>query len=158
MLLSYKYRVEPNKAQRAMLAEMLADFCDLYNAGLQQRCEAYQRRGVSITYKMQSAELRAVRTEAALARWSFSAEQQVLRRLDKTFKAFFHRGHGFPRFRSKARFHATEMRALVMALPCARTASSVLLAFPANSAFAGIACCRANRHRQSSPARTANGT
>jgi putative transposase len=43
-----------------------------------------------------------------LARWSFSAEQQVLRRLDTTFKAFFARGH--PRFRASARFHAAEFR------------------------------------------------
>ena len=45
-----------------------------------------------------------------LARWSFSAEQQVLRRLDKTFKAFFARGKGFPRFRARARYHAADFR------------------------------------------------
>jgi putative transposase len=50
-----------------------------------------------------------------LARWSCSAEQQVLRRLDKSFKAFFgriKRGEtpGFPRFRAKARYHAAEFR------------------------------------------------
>jgi putative transposase len=60
---------------------------------------------------MQADELKAVRCAAPeLARWSFSAEQQVLRRLDKTFKAFFARGHGFPRFRARARFHAAEFR------------------------------------------------
>ena len=111
MLLSYKYRLCPTRAQQTALAGMLADFCDLYNAGLQQRIEAYRRCGVSVSYKMQSAELKATRLAAPeLARWSFSAEQQVLRRLDKTFKAFFRRGHGFPRFRAKARYHAAEMR------------------------------------------------
>jgi len=111
MLLSYKYRIEPNRAQRDTLVDMLSDFCGLYNAGLQQRIEAYRRRGISITYSMQSAELKALRADLPdLARWSFSAEQQVLRRLDKTFKAFFRRGHGFPRYRAKARFHAAEMR------------------------------------------------
>jgi len=64
---------------------------------------------------MQAAELRTVRAECAeLARWSFSAEQQVLRRLDRAFKAFFGRikrgENGFPRFRAKARYHAAEMR------------------------------------------------
>ena len=111
MLLSYKYRIEPNRTQQATLAEMLSGFCDLYNAALQQRIEAYKRRGISVSYYMQSAELRDLRAEIPeLARWSFSAEQQVLRRLDKTFRAFFRRGHGFPRFRAKARFHAAEMR------------------------------------------------
>ena len=115
MLLSYKYRLEPNRTQGAALAAMLADFCDLYNAGLQQRIEAYQRCGLSLNYGMQAAELRTVRAECAdLARWSFSAEQQVLRRLDRAFRAFFGRikrgENGFPRFRAKARYHAAEMR------------------------------------------------
>lgn len=110
-LLSYKYRIEPNRTQAAALGEMLADFCQLYNAALEQRIDAWRRRQVSVNYKMQADELKAVRCAApALARWSFSAEQQVLRRLDKTFKAFFARGRGFPRFRSRARYHAAEFR------------------------------------------------
>jgi putative transposase len=113
---SYKYRVEPNQTQQAALDAMLGDFCDLYNAGLQQRIEAYRRRGISVAFKMQSAELRAVRTECPnLNRWSVTAEQQVLRRLDKAFQAFFgriKRGEtpGFPRFRAKARYHTAEFR------------------------------------------------
>jgi putative transposase len=110
-LLSYKYRIEPNRTQAAALGEMLTDFCQLYNAALEQRIDAWRRRHVSVTYKMQADELKAVRCAAPeLARWSFSAEQQVLRRLDKTFKAFFARGRGFPRFRARARYHATEFR------------------------------------------------
>jgi hypothetical protein len=31
--LSYKYRIEPNKAQAGALGDMLRDFCGLYNAG-----------------------------------------------------------------------------------------------------------------------------
>ena len=112
MLLSYKYRVEPTPAQKTALGEMLRDFCGLYNACLEQRITAYRRCGVSINYKMQADELKAVRCAAPeYARWSFSAEQQVLRRLDKAFKAFFRRGaKGFPRFRASARYHAAEFR------------------------------------------------
>lgn len=111
MLLSYKYRIEPNKTQAAALAAMLGDFCKLYNAALEQRIDAYRRRGVSLRYKNQADELKAVRiAEPDLARWSFSAEQQVLRRLEKTFAAFFGRGRGFPRFRARDRFHAAEFR------------------------------------------------
>jgi putative transposase len=52
---------------------------------------------------------------ATAERWSFSAEQQVLRRLDKAFKAFFRRCKGgqkpgFPHFRASARYHAAEFR------------------------------------------------
>lgn len=112
MILSYKYRINPTPAQKNALGEMLRDFCELYNAGLQQRIEAYRRRGVSINYGMQAGELRATRCAAPeFARWSFSAEQQVLRRLDKAFKAFFGRGaKGFPRFRASARYHAADFR------------------------------------------------
>lgn len=109
--LSYKYRIEPSRTQAAALSNMLRDFCGLYNAGLEQRIDAYRRRGISVTYNMQAAELKAVRCAAPeLAQWSFTAEQQVLRRLDKTFKAFFGRGGGFPRFRASARYHAAGFR------------------------------------------------
>src|SRR5215831_3498248 len=110
-ILSYKYRIGPNKAQSAAIADMLADFCRLYNGCLVQRIDAWERRQISVGYNMQAAELKAVRCAIPeLARRSFSAEQQVLRRLDKTFKAFFARGRGFPRFRATARYHAAEFR------------------------------------------------
>lgn len=116
MILSYRFRLYTNSAQEAALTEMLGAFCDLYNAGLQQRIEAYRRRGVSLRYGNQAAELKAVRAaDERLAGYSFTAEQQVLRRLDKTFSAFFGRVKrgakpGFPRFRAKARFDGAEMR------------------------------------------------
>lgn len=116
MHLSFKHRLYPNRAQADALTGMLGAFCDLYNAALQQRIEAYRRRGISLRYGNQSSELKAVRTEdERLARFSFSAEQQVLRRLDKAFAAFFRRlktttKAGFPRFQSKSRFDSAEFR------------------------------------------------
>lgn len=116
MILSYRYRLFTNAAQEAALTDMLGALCDLFNAGLQQRIEAYRRRGISLHYGNQAAELKAVRTaDERLAGYSFTTEQQVLRRLDKTFSAFFGRVKrgakpGFPRFRAKARFDSAEMR------------------------------------------------
>jgi putative transposase len=116
VILSYKYRIYPNKTQATALGEMLADFCMLYNACLEQRITAYERRKISLRYKDQAAELKAVRiAEPDLARWSFSAEQQVLRKLEKTFAVFFGRlkrgaKAGFPRFRSRHRYHAADFR------------------------------------------------
>jgi putative transposase len=116
MILAYRYRLFATAAQDVGLAAMLGAFCDLYNAALQQRIEAYRRRGLSLRYGNQASELKAVRAaDERLAGYSFSAEQQVLRRLDKTFSAFFGRikrgaKPGFPRFRSKARFDAAEFR------------------------------------------------
>lgn len=111
MILSYKYRIYPNATQAVALSEMLRDFCDLYNAALQQRIEAYRRKSVSLNYYDQAKELKSVREGVPeLARWSFTAEQQVLRRLQKTFSAFFTRKRGFPRFRAAARYHAAEFQ------------------------------------------------
>ena len=94
---------------------MLGAFCDLYNAALQQRIEAYRRAGKALRYVDQAGELKAVRAaDERLAGYSFSAEQQVLRRLDKAFVAFFGRVRtgkaGFPRFRAKSMFDSAEFR------------------------------------------------
>ena len=115
MILSYKHRLYPTRAQAEALTGMLGAFCDLYNAALDQRIQAH-RRGVSLRYGQQASELKAVRAEdERLGGFSFSAEQQVLRRLDKAFAAFFRRVKagqtpGFPRFRAKSRFDSAEFR------------------------------------------------
>jgi putative transposase len=116
LILSYKYRIRPNRAQEAALTEMLGAFCDLYNAALQQRIEAYQRRGISLRYAAQSAELPELRaSDEQFSRYSSATGQQTLKRLDKVFSAFFGRikrgvKPGFPRFRSKSRFDTVDMR------------------------------------------------
>ena len=116
MRLSFKHRLYPNRAQAEALTGMLGAFCDLYNAALQQRFEAYRRRGLTLRYGQQAGELKAVReADERLACFSFSAEQQVLRRLDKAFAAFFRRlktkaKAGFPRFRAKSQFDSAEFR------------------------------------------------
>ena len=60
--------------------------------------------------------MKAVRlADDRLAGYSYSAEQQILRRLDKAFAAFFRRlktkaKAGFPRFRAKSWFDSAEFR------------------------------------------------
>lgn len=116
MILSYKYRIEPNKTQVAALSAMLADFCQLYNAALEHRIGAF-RRGVSVRSHEQITALPEIRRDLAEThgRWSATAQQQVLRRLDKAYSAFFGRMKrgakaGFPRFRSHDRYHAADFR------------------------------------------------
>jgi putative transposase len=112
-VLSYKFRIEPTKTQAALLSEMLVDFCQLYNAGLEHRILAY-RKGVSIRAHEQITSLPAIRRDLPhIGRWSCTAEQQVMRKLDKTFKAFFSRCKrgdtpGFPRFKARDRYHAAD--------------------------------------------------
>ena len=107
----FRYRLYPTSRQNTALGEMLRDHCDIYNAALQERRDAYRMRGTSVRYGMQSSQLKDIRQADPLGqgRWSFSSQQQTLRRLDKAFAAFFSRikkgeKHGYPRFRSCRRF------------------------------------------------------
>ena len=90
---------------------MLALLCELYNAGLQERRDAYRLERKSIRYIEQANQL----PEIKQARPEFNdihsqVLQDVLRRLDKAFQNFFRRvkerNHkaGFPRFRLRKRY------------------------------------------------------
>lgn len=70
---------------------------------------------IKVDYIGQAASLTVIRKDSHISQYSCSGEQQVLRRLDKAFKAFFSRlkktgKAGFPRFKAKAHFDSMEMR------------------------------------------------
>jgi transposase len=120
MLLSYEYRLYPTKAQVQFLESQLREACDLYNAALQERRDAWKVCHKSINYYDQANQLKQIRAEGLIRLANFSCCQDVLRRLDKTFQAFFARVQrgdhpGFPRFRpacgSLARIPACGLRA-----------------------------------------------
>lgn len=116
MFRCFRFRLYPTAAQEEALGRMLEAFCDLYNAALQERIDCHQKTGNSLSYNKQALQLKEVREiDDRLATFSFTAEQQLLRRLDKAFNAFFarvQRGEkpGFPRYKAKHRFHSAEMR------------------------------------------------
>src|ERR1700730_16050818 len=105
-----QYRLYPTDAQTEALDEHLGEACRLYNAALQERRDAYQRGGLSLNYYDQANQLKDIRAAGNLGLANFSASQDVLRRVDKTFKAFFRRVKagtakpGYPRFKSRRRF------------------------------------------------------
>ncbi|MFD8077964.1 RNA-guided endonuclease InsQ/TnpB family protein [Streptomyces sp. NPDC059718] len=107
MIRAYKFLMRPTVRQDQALSEMLRDHCSLYNGALQERRDAYRHVSkTSVTYGMQSAQLKDIRAFDAecQGRWSFSSQQATLRRLDKAFAAFFRRikagqAPGYPRFR-----------------------------------------------------------
>ncbi len=114
LMLSYRFRVYPDRAQQAAMSDMLRDFCRLYNAGLEHRIAAYDK-GVSVKCNEQIVALPIIRRNdpSGQGRWSCTAQQKVFRKLDKTFKAFFGRVKrgdkaGFPRFKSSDRYHAAD--------------------------------------------------
>src|SRR5713101_2914249 len=106
---AYKYRLFPTNAQHQALDAQLGEACRLYNAALQERRDAYQKSEVSLNYYDQANQLKDIRAAGDLGLANFSASQDVLRRVDKTFKAFFRRVKaglkaGYPRFKSRRRF------------------------------------------------------
>jgi putative transposase len=105
----YKYRLYPTAAQAEALESQLSEACRLYNAALQERRDAYRHTGLSLNYYDQANQLKEIRRAGHLGLANFSACQDVLRRVDKTFTAFFRRVKagskgGYPRFKSRRRF------------------------------------------------------
>ena len=106
---SFKFRLRPTGQQHVALDACLRDHRTLYNAALEERREAW-RRGISVRYGDQSAQLKEIRQERPeQGRWSFSSQQATLRRLNRAFDGFFRRVKsgqkpGYPRFRSRDRW------------------------------------------------------
>lgn len=107
---AFKYRLYPTKAQGHILDTLLDGAHDLYNAALQQRRDAWSSQRKSINYLRQAAELKEARdADERLKLLNYSACQDVLRRLQKAFDAFFRRikageTPGYPRFKARDRF------------------------------------------------------
>jgi putative transposase len=107
MKTAYKFRMYPNRQQEAML-DLTLEFCrHLYNLALAERKIAYETEGISRTYEGQAAMLTVEKKGNPNLTAVFSQVlQDVLRRLDKSFKAFFRRVKageepGYPRFKGK---------------------------------------------------------
>jgi putative transposase len=58
---TFKYKLKPTPQQEQAMEFVLQCCRELYNAGLQERREAWQKCGVSITVAGQSAQLPAVK-------------------------------------------------------------------------------------------------
>ncbi len=112
MLKGYKYRLYPSRAQVTAIERMLGLCCELYNAGLQERRDAWRTNKTFITYNNQQnqlPEIKAIRPELGMVH--SQVLQDTLKRLDKAFVAFFRRVKsgekaGFPRFRSRSRYNS----------------------------------------------------
>jgi putative transposase len=112
---AYKLRAYPTRPQEGRAVRVLADHCELYNAALAERGEAWRMRKVSVAYGDQSAQLKEIRAADpdGQGRHSFTAQQQTLRRLNAVFAAYFRRVRdakgkerrvGYPRFKPRQRF------------------------------------------------------
>ncbi len=107
---TFQYRLYPTKQQQTRLNEWLTLCCEIYNAALQERRDAYRLAGVSLSYAQQCAELpgcKEVRPE--LSELNSQVLQDALKRVDRAFENFYRRcaagdKSGYPRFRSRLRY------------------------------------------------------
>ncbi|MGC9237900.1 MAG: RNA-guided endonuclease InsQ/TnpB family protein, partial [Thiomonas sp.] len=104
------FKLYPNAAQSARLEVWTRLHCELYNAALEERIDAWRKERKSISYFDQQntlPEIKAARPE--FIELGSHALQQTLRRLDLAFQSFFRRVKagqtpGFPRFKALRRF------------------------------------------------------
>lgn len=125
---SYKYRLYPTKAQITTLEETLKLCCELYNAALQERRDAWNvckghpnyydaewrkehAKDYRVNYNAQSASLTEIKHTVRLEYEQVAAHvlQNVLRRVDNAYLDFFSRMKngkipGHPRFKSVKRY------------------------------------------------------
>lgn len=110
MIISYKYRIYPNKKQTEILHTQFNLCRWLYNTALEHRITAYNTIGRSISYQDQQNELPVIKEQfPEFINVHSQVLQNVLKRLDNAFKGFFRRVRqrqtpGFPRFKGKDRF------------------------------------------------------
>src|SRR5712692_1720664 len=109
---TYQFRMYPTKKQETTLNEWLALCCQVYNAALQERRDAYRMAGISLGFAHQCAELPECKDVCPeLAQVNAQVLQNVVKRVDLAFQAFFRGGKtgekiGFPRFKSRMRYHS----------------------------------------------------
>lgn len=109
-LKAYKFRLYPTRKQQERLQWTLDRARELYNAALQERRDAYRMAGTSITYHDQANQLPEMKQDREEYQDIHSQVlQDVLRRVDKAFKAFFRRVKsgampGYPRFQGYRRY------------------------------------------------------
>jgi putative transposase len=107
---AFQYRLYPTRQQEQHLLFVLRRCRELYNSGLEERKAFYQMRRKSLGYSSQAAELAEIKAAYPAYQDIYSQVlQDVLRRLDKAFAAFFRRLRngekpGYPRFQGQGRY------------------------------------------------------
>lgn len=111
MKTAYKFRLYPNRQQEAQLALTLDTCRHLWNKALADRKNAWESEGITRSYEDQAALLVFEKqSNPYLNAVHSQVEQDVLRRLQKSFDNFFRRVRegarkkGYPRFKSINRY------------------------------------------------------
>lgn len=113
MLLSYKYRLYPNKTQQQALGYALSIGRAIYNDALAQRKWYWERSRKHVHVYTLIKYYGALRKENPdeMGKIPFDSVSSLMLRLDKAYKAFFKRfkeGAGFPKFKNRKTFRSLD--------------------------------------------------
>jgi putative transposase len=109
---TFRYHLKPTPEQERAMAFVTRRCRELYNAALQERKEAWQKCGGSVTIADQSAQLPAVKeVRPEYGDVHSQVFQEVLTRLDRAFQTFLRRIRGgqmpgYPRFQGSNRYNS----------------------------------------------------
>jgi len=104
MISGRKYRLRPTSQQAALMAEIFGSCRAMHNVAVQQRNDAYEIAGKSVSYQEQARDLKELRdcpdTAPWLRRVPSQVLQQALRDVEAAYKRFFE-GAGYPNFHAR---------------------------------------------------------
>lgn len=107
MIKSYKYRIYPNDSQIKKFENHLYLCRYLYNSSLEERISFYKKYKKSLSCYEQIKSLPDIKEIFPEYKNIFSQVlQATLKQTDSTFKSFFKRKMGFPRFKNQSRFRS----------------------------------------------------
>jgi putative transposase len=115
---TFKYKLNPTLSQKQAMEFVTRRCRELYNAALEERREAWQKCGVSVTEAQQSAQLPAIKeVRPEYCDIHSQVLQNVLTRLDRAFQAFFRRikngeKPGYPRFSRRQPLQLVHLQAV----------------------------------------------
>jgi putative transposase len=103
MIRTYKYRLNPTTKQQHLLDTLLFQMQTVYNDALHERRWAWQRSRRSVTYVDQWNRIRDERHALPdeMGMLNATSIQQMLRRVDKAYRAFYKGQRGAPRYKGR---------------------------------------------------------
>jgi putative transposase len=101
MLKTFKYKLNPNRTQRLALQKTLDTCREIWNMALEQR--KYQRTHWTVQCR-ELTELKAGFPEYKQVH--VHVLQNVVKKLQRSFERMWELGAGFPRFKSRKRYHS----------------------------------------------------
>ncbi len=103
MIKTYKFRLDPTKAQKELLAKHFGAVRFIYNLALQVKKDAYNHYDENISWVDLCKQLTDLKNECTwLKEINAQSLQSSIRHLDEAYKNFFNHGAGFPKFKRRS--------------------------------------------------------